>query len=74
MFGDRIAYKDIESYFGVLLDKNTRKWICWINFDSRKKHILISDGNKKPVRYDINTLDDIYDLEDKLIESLQKYL
>ncbi len=72
--GDRIAYKDTESYFGVLLDKNTRKWICRINLDSRKKHILISDENKKPVRYDINTLDDIYDLEDKLIESLQKYL
>lgn len=72
--GDRITYKDTESYFGVLLDKNTRKWICRINLDSRKKHILISDENKKPVRYDINTLDDIYDLEDKLIESLQKYL
>ena len=72
--GDRITYKDTESYFGVLIDKNTRKWICRINLDSRKKHILISDENKKPVRYDINTLDDIYDLEDKFLESLQKYL
>jgi DNA polymerase III epsilon subunit-like protein len=72
--GDRITYKDTGSYFGILLDQNSRKWICRLNLDSKNKHIYISDENKKPVRYDINTLDDIYDLEDKLIESLQKYL
>ncbi|RNM30670.1 endonuclease [Absicoccus porci] len=72
--GSRITYKDTESYFGVLFDNNTRKWICRIHLDSRKKYIEISDENKKSVRHDINSLDNIYDLEDELLKSLQKYL
>lgn len=70
----RIAYRDTESYFGVLLDNNNRKWICRINLDSRNKHIIISDENKSPVRYNIQDLDDIYSLENELITALQKYL
>jgi len=72
--GSRITHKDTESYFGVLLDGNTRKWICRINLDSKKKHIILSDENKEPVRYELNSIDDIYDLEDQLLESLEKYL
>lgn len=70
----RIAYKDTESYFGVLLDGNTRKWIIRINLNSKNNHIIISDADKKPIRYDISTLDDIYTYENELIDSLTKYL
>lgn len=72
--GSRITHKDTERYFGVLLDGNTRKWICRINLDSKNKHIILSDENKEPVRYELNSIDDIYDLEDQLLESLEKYL
>lgn len=70
----RITYKDTESYFGVLLDGNIRKWICRINLDSRNKHIIIPDENKKGIRHDIETLDDIYDLEEEIVNSLSRYL
>lgn len=70
----RISYKDTESYFGVLLDSNIRKWICRINLDSRNKHIIIPDENKKGVRHDIESLDDIYDLEKEIVNSLSRYL
>lgn len=70
----RIVYRDTERYFGVLLDDNNRKWICRINLDSKNKHIIISDENKKGVRYDIESLDDIYNLEKQLVESLKKYI
>lgn len=70
----RIAYRDTESYFGILLDDNNRKWICRINLDSKNKHIIISDENKNSVRYDIKSLDDIYQYEDVLLKSLNKYL
>ena len=72
--GSRITHKDTERYFGVLLDGNTRKGICRINLDSKNKHIILSDENKDPVRYELNSIDDIYDLEEQLLESLEKYL
>ena len=25
---DEISYKDVQSYFGILYQNNTRKWIC----------------------------------------------
>lgn len=72
--GSRITHKDTESYFGVLLDGNTRKWICRINLNSKNKHIILSDDNKDHIRYELNSIDDIYDLEDQLLKSLEKYL
>ncbi len=69
----RIVYRDTERYFGILLDDNNRKWICRINLDTKNKHIIISDENKKGIRYDIDTLDDLYNLEDELLTSAKKY-
>lgn len=70
----RIYYRDTESYFGILIDDNNRKWVCRINLDSKNKHIIISDDNKKGVRYELNSIDDIYELETELENSATKYL
>lgn len=70
----RISYRDTESYFGILLDDNGRKWICRIHLNSAHKHITISDSNKNIIRYDIETLDDIYSLSNLIIESCRRYL
>lgn len=70
----RIVYRDTESYFGVLLDDNNRKWICRINLDSKNKHIIISDSNKNGIRYELESLDDIYNYETELLNSAKKYL
>ena len=70
----RIAYRDTASYFGVLLDDNNRKWICRINLDSKNKHIMISDKDKNSVRFELETIDDIYNYENELKESIEKYL
>lgn len=70
----RITYKDTESYFGILLDNNIGKWIIRINLNTRNNHIFIPDVNKKSIRYDINTIDDIYNYEKEIIESLKRYL
>lgn len=72
--GNRITYRDTESYFGVLLDDNNRKWICRIHLNGGVKYITISDDNKKPVRYDIERLDDIYGYSDQIKSALTKYL
>ena len=70
----RIVYKDTESYFGILLDNNIRKWILRINLNSRNKHIIIPSEDKKKIRYDIETIDDIYNYENEIIEALKRYM
>ncbi len=71
---ERIAYRDTESYFGILLDDNNRKWICRVYLMTSVKYITISDENKNPIRYDIESIDDIYKYADEIIKSCKKYL
>lgn len=70
----RIFHRDVKSYFGILLDDNNRKPICRLNFNSSKKTISIFNDDKKEVRYNIETLDDIYAYSDELIKSVSAYL
>lgn len=71
---DRIAYRDTESYFGILLDDNNRKWICRVHLMASVKYLSIADENKKPVRFDLNSIDDIYKYSNEIIESCKRYL
>lgn len=69
-----IVYRDTESYFGILFKDNNRKPICRINLNGKKKQILIPDKDKKFERIYIDSLSDIYDYKDKLINALKLYL
>ena len=69
-----IAYRDTESYFGILYKDNNRKPICRLNLDSKKKQLLIPDENKNFERIYIDSLNDIYKYRDKLISVAQRYL
>ena len=77
----RIAYKDTNNYFNILLDNNIRKWICRLYFNTDNKYIAFPEidenGNKTNKEIKIfleNGLDDIYNLKQKLIDSLKTYL
>lgn len=70
---NRLVYRDTESYLGILLDDNNRKWICRIELD-KKRFIQIPDEEKKPQRFQINNIDDIFDYSDQLIAVLKRYL
>lgn len=72
--GDRIVYRDTESYFGILLDNNNRKWICRVYLMASTKYLMISDENKHGVRHDIDNIDDIYKYSDELKASCKRYL
>lgn len=69
---DRIAYRDAQSYFAILLDDNNRKTICRLYFNTLKKYIGILDENRKETKYEINTLDDIFQYGD-LLTKIVKY-
>ncbi|MGV8149653.1 MAG: type I restriction endonuclease [Alkaliphilus sp.] len=70
----KITYKDTLSYFGILLDNNTRKWICRIYFKENISYFTVPDENKKEVKYELDSLQDLFNYKDVLIKSLQGYL
>lgn len=70
----RLAYRDTESYFGILLDDNKLKWICRLRLDGEKKYLILPDEDKKPVKHPISSVDDLFDHKEKLIEVTNRYL
>lgn len=69
-----ISYRDTESYFGVLYKNNSRKWICRIDLDKKRKQILIPNEDKSYARYYIDRLNDLYKYKNELIHAVKRYL
>jgi len=69
----RITYRDAQSYFAILLDDNNRKTICRLYLNGNKKYFVVLDENKKEVKAEIQTLDDIFTFSDKLFEIAENY-
>lgn len=69
-----IAYRDTESYFGILYKNNNRKPICRIDVNKKVKQLLIPDENKNFERIYIDSMTDIYEYKDKIIASASRYL
>jgi predicted type IV restriction endonuclease len=68
----RVAYRDAQSYFAILLDDNNRKTICRLYFGI-KKYIGILDDQKKEHKNEIATLDDIFKYADDLTRTVESY-
>lgn len=69
----RIVYRDAQSYFAVLLDDNNRKTICRLYLGENKKYIAILDSDKKEIKTEINSLDEIFNFGNTLIEKVNFY-
>lgn len=70
----RVVYRDAQSYFSILLDDNNRKPICRMYFNAlSKKYIATFDENKKEIKHEISSLNDIYDYSDMLREIIKFY-
>lgn len=71
---ERIAHRDTLSYFGILLDDNNRKPICRLHFNSVNKYLeLFHNGKDKGERIGINSLDEIYDYKQQLLDTIDNY-
>lgn len=72
---DRIAYRDTQSYFGILLDDNNRKPICRLRLHSatNKSIELFHNGKDNGERISINSLDDIYNYKEELKQTINNY-
>lgn len=69
----RITYRDAQSYFAILLDDNNRKPICRLYLNGNKKYFVVLDENKKEIKTEIQTLDDIFNFTNKLFEIVENY-
>lgn len=70
----RIAFRDTQSYFGVLLDDNNRKPICRLHFNSSNKFIeLFNKGKDNGEKKLLNSLEEIYNFKSELLETVAQY-
>lgn len=71
----RVTYRDAQSYFAILLDDNNRKTICRLYLNGSKKYFVTLDEQKKEVKNEINSLDDIFihsELLNKIVDTYDK--
>ncbi|MDN5289021.1 MAG: restriction endonuclease [Mucilaginibacter sp.] len=68
----RITYRDAQSYFAILLDDNNRKTICRLYLGGAKNYLVVLDEAKKEVKYEIQSLDEIYTHTDALLAVIAK--
>lgn len=61
----RIAFRDTQSYFSILLDDNNRKPICKVYLNGSKKSVGVYDEAKKETKYDLTSLDSLFEYADK---------
>nr|DAT74950.1 MAG TPA: hypothetical protein [Caudoviricetes sp.] len=70
----RLVYKDTESYFGVLVDNNTRKWLCRFILGKKNNYLILPTEDKKELKLSISTVDDIYNYDQQIIEVVNRYI
>lgn len=68
----RVVHRDTKSYMGILLDDNNRKPICRLWFNARQKYLGIVNG-KDEARIPIDSVVDIYQYADKILDTLGTY-
>ncbi|MEC4054107.1 type I restriction endonuclease [Myroides odoratimimus] len=72
---ERIAYRDTQSYFGILLDDNNRKPLCRLHFNSSNKYIeLFHNGKDSGEKMLINSLEEIYNYKTELLNTVKTYI
>lgn len=69
----RITHRDAQSYFAILLDDNNRKTICRLYLNGSKKFFVTLDDQKKEVKNEINSLDDIFQHAETLLKIVDQY-
>jgi len=69
----RISYRDAQSYFAILLDDNNRKTLCRLYLNGLKKYLAIIDEQKKEVKIEISSIDDIFTHSELLIKVLDGF-
>lgn len=71
---NKITHKDTESYFGILLENNSWKWVCRLQLYSQQKYLIIPDQNKNSIKHPLSSIDDIFRFKEQLLDSLERFI
>ena len=69
----RIVFRDAQSYFAILLDDNNRKTICRLYLDGTKKYLVTLDAERKEVKHELSSLEDIFKHTELLFGIVEGY-
>lgn len=69
----RIAYRDQQSFFSILLDDNNRKPICRLWYNGSKKYVGLIDGSKNETKHEITSNDDLFAHRDAIRATVLAY-
>lgn len=71
---ERIAYRDTQSYFGILLDDNNRKPLARLHFNTINKYLeLFHNGKDAGEKILLNSIDEIYNYREQLHKTFENY-
>ncbi|MGL5904743.1 MAG: hypothetical protein ACRCZO_18815, partial [Cetobacterium sp.] len=61
---NKITFKDTLSYFSILFEDNTRKWICRLYFNSQNKYISfpVLENGERTLKEEKISLANIYEI------------
>lgn len=65
---ERISYKDVQQYFAIILDNSSHKTICRLVLGNAKKYLQVPDSKKAFTKYEILSVEDLYQYAEKLLE------
>lgn len=70
----RITHRDAQSYFAIFIDDNNRKPICRLYLNSpTNKQIAFIGEDRKEIKNKLESLDDIYQHSEQLLQAVEKY-
>lgn len=70
---ERVTMRDAQSYCAILLDDNNRKPLCRLHFNGKQWRVGLFDGDKRDDRINIDKLDDILLLGDRIRATAIQY-
>jgi len=70
---ERVGFKDAQAYFSIRIDESSHKTVCRLYLNSNKKHICIYDMDRNETKFDIESIDNIFDLSGQLLKSVSIY-
>jgi len=71
---ENINFIDNETYFTVIIKNSPEKWVCKISLKNKTEIALPYNNEAGEITYDFESIDDLYDLDNQLIDITKKLL
>jgi hypothetical protein len=69
-----ITFIDKETYFAVIIENDLERWICKLYMKNKMEIGLPYDNEVGEITYNFESIDDLYDIENEIIDIAKKLL